>query len=346
MRTILTVYDIKEMIRQLFNGNKEMSEVSSIPYSNPNSEDIVLVDEYDGSQTAKDLAKYLDITFYAWKDRLVSTGANHFEAPKLSTYGDWVQSLNFSTNKAYALVEVDDEAVTASQDIDSATKSGKVSILIQEDKVENLDYYVSKIRNSLLGVPQDIQGANGQSLKAYINIGTLLYDGEPETIQLGEVLQVSFNFSITYLTSALTYDDIQVELSLNGDIESEYKPVAITQSTWQNIFTSVAYPTYQRPDLTGFVVSSVSTIKTLTFYDFDKALTQQLNAIFWRTGSYKMDGALTPVQEVNIPVFIRVKTGGHTYVYKDIIDTMQKNIRNSDFVTSTITLKGFGKASL
>ena len=60
-------------------------------------------------------------------------------------------------NESYGLVEKIDEEVTASQDIDSSIITGKVTFLIQTDKVKNLDYYVTKIRNKYLGVPQDIQ---------------------------------------------------------------------------------------------------------------------------------------------------------------------------------------------
>ena len=48
-------------------------------------------------------------------------------------------------NEAYALVEITDEEVTVSQDIDSSTKTGNITFLIQTDKVKNLDYYVSKL---------------------------------------------------------------------------------------------------------------------------------------------------------------------------------------------------------
>ena len=148
MRTNFTIEDMKNIIDNIFNGNLWQSKVSngSIGYVNPNSEKILLIDENSGSQTDVDLAEYLNIRFYSWKQRLVEKGKDELELPPLSVFEDWVQSLNFSMNESYALVERIDEEITASQDIDSAIYMGKVTFLVQTDKVKNLDYYITKIR--------------------------------------------------------------------------------------------------------------------------------------------------------------------------------------------------------
>ena len=215
MRTIFTSQDIKNIIRNIFNGNLAQYKASNgkIAYENPNSEKIVLIDEDDGTKTEKDLAQYLDIRFYSWKNRLIEKGDQSLaDEPQLSTYETWVQSLNFSMKESYGLVELIDEDVTASHDIDSATKVGRITFLVQTDKISNLDYYVSKIRNAYLGNPQDIQNQYGDVIKAYIMIGTLVYDEEPTTIQLGECVQVSCNFRISYLTNALSYNDTEISI--------------------------------------------------------------------------------------------------------------------------------------
>ena len=50
----------------------------------------------------------------------------------------------------------------------------------------------------------------------------------------------------------------------------------IIKQTWQNIFASTAVPTSQRPDLTGFLATSLSTVKTLSFYDFNKKINNEI----------------------------------------------------------------------
>ena len=356
MRTIFTIEDVKNIINNIFNGNLWEHKYSNgeIAYNNPNSEKILLIDEDNGTQTEKDIAEYLNIKFYNWKQRLVEKANDELESAPLSVFEDWVQSLNFSINESYALVERIDEEVTASQDIDSATYMGKITFLIQTDKIKNLDYYITKVRNKFLGVPQEIQNSYGDIVKAFIMIGALTYDQEPFTMQLGECVIVSLNFRISYLANALTYSDTEIQISLNGDDtydvdgnivgETKYLTMPITRSTFQNIFVSNPLPTTERPDLTGFVATSLSTAKTFSFFDYiNKELTMQFNDLFWSCSAHRINGKLTQVKDVNIPVFIKIKSNGNTYVYKDMIDNMQKNLTNNDFNISSITTKGWGK---
>ena len=356
MRTIFSAEDVKNVIEIIFNGNLKQHKFSkgSIEYLNPNSETIRLIDEDDGTSADIDLAKYLNISFYNFKERLVSKSDESIdEQAPFSVFETWVQSLNFSMNEAYALVEKIDEETTASQDIDSSTIVGKTTFLIQTDKIKNLDYYVSKIKNNFLGVPQDIQNQNGDIIKAYIMIGSLNYDQEPFMTQLGETMIVSLNFRISYLANALTWNDTEISISLDGDDtynengqivgETKYLTMPITKATFQNIFITNPLPTAQRPDLTGFISSGISMAKTISFFDFNKELTMKFNDLFWSCSAIRIDGMTKPVTDVNIPVYIRIKSNGKTYVYKDVIDNMQKDLTNSDFNISSITLKGWGK---
>lgn len=342
MRTNFTSEDIKNIVDTIFNGNLWASKASNgeIAYSNSNSEPISLIDEDNGTSETADLAEYLNIHFYNWKQRLVEKDEN--EQP-YSVLEDWVQSLNFSMNESYALVEKTDEEVTASQDIDSATITSKVTFLIQTNKVKNLDYYITKIRNAYLGVPQEIQNSYGEKLKAFIMLGSLIYEEEPFTMQLGECIIASINLKITYLNNAYTYSDTQFLISLDGDDDSKYLTLPITKATFQDVFTATPLTTSARPDLTGFIASSTTTVVTLTFYDFDKELSNRFNELFWSSSAYKIDGTQTTARDVNIPVFVKVVSNGKTYVYKDIIENMQKVFTNNDFTISSITLKGYGK---
>lgn len=367
MRTIFTLTDLKNIIDNIFNGNLWASKFSKgkIAYNNPNSEKVLLIDEDNGNQKEVDLAQYLNIEFYKWKDRLVSVDEQNYrydfdeEQQRLSVLEDWVKSLNFSMNQAYALVEKTDSEVVASQDIDSATIMGRITFLIQTDKVNNLDYYVSKIKNAFLGNPQDIQNSYGDIIKAYILLGDLNYDQEPFMTPLGETVVVTSNFRISYLANALTYNDTEIQISLDGDdlydangnivdaegnsTDTKYLTMPITKATWQNIFTTTPITTQNRPDLTGFLAQALSTAKTLSFFDFNKPLTMKFNDLFWRCGCVRYDGKIEDVKDVNIPVYFRVISNGHSYVFKDVIDNMQKVLINNDFNISSITTKGWGK---
>ncbi len=219
MKTVFTLEDTKNIFENIFNGNLRLSRLSKgeIAYSNENSENILIVDESDNSQTEKDLAEYLNINLYTWKQRVVDN-SDYVEQP-LSVFDSWVQSINFSLNESYALIEKVDEEVTVSQDIDNATYRGKITFLIQTNKVKNLEYYVTKLRTKFLGFPQSIQNSYGATIKAFILIGCLNYDEEPFATQLGECIIASLNFNISYLENALTYSDTEVLISLDGDDE-------------------------------------------------------------------------------------------------------------------------------
>ena len=355
-RTILTAEDIKNIWQGIFNGTDipERQADGSIATrrDNPNSETILLVNE-DGERENVDLAEYLGIKFYTWKERLVETKDEGGGAAPYSAFDDWVRSIEFSLSQAYALVELVDEEVTTSQDIDNAVKAGRITFLIQSDKVKNLDYYVTKIRNNYIGNPEQIMNAYGDTVTAYLLLGTLMYDEEPATTQYGECVRVSAGFKISYMSDALNYSDQRIEISLDGDDEydaegnvvgeTKFLTVPITKQSWQAIFTSNAIPTSERPDLTGFLATTLSVVKTFTFFDFNKTLTQRLNEIFWRCGAYRVDGIVSEAQDVNIPVYVRVTTAEHSYVFKDMIDNIQKVITNSDFNVSSLTLKGWGR---
>lgn len=362
MRTNFTVEDVKNIFDEIFNGNLWAHKYSNgtIPYVNENSEKVLLINESEDTREEIDLAEYLNIKFYNWKERLVEKEKyDEEDASPYAKFEAWVQSLNNSTNEAYALVERIDEEVVASQDIDSATYMSRITFLIQSDKIKNLDYYITKIRNKFLGVPQEIQNSYGEILKAFILIGALNYDQEPFVTQLGECMVVSINCKISYLANAAVFSDLELEMSVDGDdlydnfgnivdingnpTTTKYLKMPITKATFQNIMTSNPVTTAERPDLTGYLATAISNVKTLSFFDFNKELTNKFNDIFWRCSAYRHNGLLRTETDVNIPVFIRVKNNGQTYVYKDMIDNMQKNFANNDFTISSITLKGWGK---
>lgn len=339
MRTSLTVEDIKNVLEQIFNGDE-------------NDQDILLVNEDTGERTQTTMVEHLNLKFYTWKERLVEK-ENQGYGSNLSNFDTWVQSLNMSMNEAYALVEKIDEELVTSQDIDSATITARVTAIIQADKIKNLDYYLTMLRNKYIGNPQDYQNAYGDKVKLFMVLGALLYEQEPTTYQLGECMIVSFNVVLNYLNDALAYSDLQISISLTGDDtydesgnivgDTKYLTMPLTKVTWQKLFTGNPVPTITRPDITGMVMNTLSNGVTLTYYDFNKDLTLALNDLFWRASAYRVDGVLTSVTSVNVPVFIKVVTGGHSYVYKEVIENMQKVITNNDFTISSISLKGWGK---
>ena len=314
MRTIFTNNEIKNIIKNAFLSVNETIQVN---------------------EEEQDLFSYLNCKFYTWRNRIIEKDGESLEVDS------WLNSLNYSINESYALVEVVDSTVLPSQDIDNATVSGRLTFLIQTDKLNVLDYYVNKARNEFMGIPQDIQNSFGETIKAYINIGILLYDEEPIVTPMGETAVVSLNFNISYLTDALSYTDTPIYLSLDG---TNYLQLPYTKASWQNVFTGTAVTLQTNPTRTGTSNSNVGQVVAFSFYDFNKPLTTALNDLFWDIGAYSVDGTVQRGKEPNIVVWVKVESNGKTYIYQMVITSMQKDMVNGDFNTSTICLKVWGKS--
>ena len=320
MRTILTSEDVKNIVVDLFKENNE---------------EIIIRNADTGEQTTNDLVSYLNIEFYNWKQRVVEVSNTQLE-----DFDDFAKSMFNSMNKAYALIELVDEEVVVSQDIDSATKMGKITFFIQADKVKNLEYYIQKLRMAYLGNPQEMVNAEGNRMKLYYLFGTLLYDTEPIMTQVGEVIECSCNFNIGFLNYADTYGDYTISLSLDN---TNFYVIPITKATAQAIFTATSVPTQTRPDLTGVLSTTISSVKTFSFFDYDITFTKLLNHLFWSLSAIKIDNVDTIATDVNKYIYVKVETGDHTYLYKDVITQLDKTITNNDFTITTMTLKTAGK---
>lgn len=320
MRTVLTTEDIKDIFKQIFVQN---------------SEDILLIDEETGEKKKVELWRYFNIEFYAWKDRLVQ------EENGLSLFESFEQQLSRSLDKAFALVEITDASATPSQDVDSATINGKVTFLIQTNKVVNLDYYISKIRNKYLGLPEEYQNSNGEVVTAYFNIGTLLYESEPATMQTGEVIVCSVNFGIDYMTKAKTYSDYKVKLSLDG---THYYDFPYIKATWQQTVVSQMLPTQSNITRQGAQCTGIVPMVTFATYDFDSILMSILNEIFFSMSANKIDGVANTNDTVEYPIYMKVIVRENDddetiFDYNMVITDMEKTLENGAFAVTSISLK-------
>ena len=359
MRTNFTLEDVKGLVETIYNGNLKQSRISggSIPYANENSEQIALYDEYGRALGEKDLAEYLNLHFYTWRNRVVDS-----EAGKTEPFEAWVDSLNGSLNDAYALVEITNTTAVASQDIDGAQITGRVTIIIQANKVANLDYYAGKIHNKYLGAPQDIINSYGDTLKAYLNMGIILYEGEPVTMQLGECVTVAFNFTINYLSDASSYADTDMTFCVGIDpdeetTEFEYEKLPLTKVTIGSSMTPSAVPYAQSPAKIGVINTGNTLNWSLSFFDFNQKTIKEIDKIFWKRGAFKIstDGESSWnadfIDDLNIPLYAKVKVKYSeeeeiVYKYSFVIASMRREIINGDFTVCTLALSGRSKSQI
>lgn len=332
MKTILTTQDIKHIFENMLKENTSKIELIQQPY-----EDSEVVDLFD----------YFNFEIYAWKNRLISSSEGDIE------YNSWVSSLNYSMDKTYGLVEVMDQESTASQDIDNATKTIQVSFIVPTNKITNLENYLGQIRNTYLGKPEKIQNQNGTILTTYINMGILVYDDEPSLTPYGEVIMASLGFTLSYINESFNYADTKAEISLSGDDEydedgqiigeTKYLQMPLIKTTWQNIFVTDPVTTQMLPNLTGFLSKSISTVVTISFYDFNIKLTNEINELLWGISAYRINGILQEAKPTNIPVFIRITFNGSQYTFKLVITGMEKAISNGEQNITSLSVKTWGK---
>jgi hypothetical protein len=337
-KIILTNNDIKNLFENIFKSN---------------TENILLKHEPDGEEETIDLYTYLNLNLYAWKQRLIEVKSEYKE------YGDWVKSLDYSLNQIYGLVETENEEITTSQDIDSVSKHGSINFLVPSNKIQNLEYYILKMRTLYAGKPEKIQNQDGDKLTTYILLGTVEYIGEPTMTPYGEVIECKVGFTISYLNDCISYGDMEFQLSLSGDdlydeegnivdefgepTTTKYLTMPIIKSTIQNIFTPDSVPRFQRSNLTGQILKAITFSNTISFYDFNLTLTNQINEIFWGITADRIDGIKQVVKDTNVPVYLRVIISGKNYTYNLVVTGMEKIIDNGQPIITSLSVKTYGK---
>ena len=324
-----------------FFSNQDMSNIIQDVYKN-NTIPVDLVDEVSGTKTESDMVTYLNVKFYNWWEHAQTAAEDAMDEGK-SIRESWKDSIQHSIGKSYALIEQLDEETIISQDISGATIRGRITFLVDANKISNLEFYLRYLKSKFTGNPIKTASFDGTQIVGYLTLGILLYDQGPSQYQNGECIVATINWKFNYLQLAGTYSDIKLELSLNGDVEANYKDMPMIKYTWQNIFTKEAVPTAMRPDLAGMLVKSISLATTISYYDWDNSITNDLNELFWDLNAIKIDDTAQDVRDVNIPVYLRITIGTKKRVYKCVITDMQKVLANNEFNVSSISLNGWGK---
>lgn len=317
-KSVFTTQNIKDIIDSAFKEHTEQ----------------IIIATNDKAETV-DLQEYLNIQFYTFSQNL---GVQKNQEKRQDEFDNWYSNLNMALNKSYALVETTSEDSTISPDIDFVEKTGQITFIVQERKINQLDYYIQRLRSIYLGQPQKIKNNFGDTLNLYLLIGTLQYDEEPSNTAYGKTIVCSIGFKITYLTNALTYTDYEVSLSFDNQ---NYYHLPFNELSLQIIFANDALPRYHKSDLAGVRNKTASFVASISFYDFLKPIFQEINKRFMLFACNKLNGQDLPAQDINELVYLKIGIQNENeYLFLCTYDNIQKKIENASYSNMSLTLKG------
>lgn len=324
IKSVFTTQDVKDIIDSAFKEHTEQVTIKS-----------------GDVEQQVDLQEYLNIQFYTFSQNL---GIYHNQEKRNEEFENWRSSLNMALNKSYAVVETTSEDSTISPDIDFVEKSGQITFIVQERKINQLDYYIQRLRSIYLGQPQKIKNNFGETLNLYLLIGTLQYDEEPSNTSYGKTIVCSVGFKVTYLTNALTYSDYDISLSFDN---REYYHLPFNELSLQIIFANDSLPRYNKSDLAGVRNKTASFVASVSFYDFLKPIFQEINKRFMSFACNKLNGQDLPAQDINEIVYLKIKVNKgdesdntDEYLFLCTYDSIQKKIENASYSSMSLTLKG------
>ncbi len=325
--------------------NRDVRNIFENMFKN-NDEDIIIEDADEKTSTTVSLLEYLNVKFYSWRNRVIDDEDTHTQLP----YKKWVESIEEGMNSAYGLVEIMDETTQISPDLDNGVIDAKVTFMINADKIEQLEYYIAKLRGAYKGKPQELVSQYGTKLTALLYVGALIPSDEPTETQIGDTIICECGFSISYMLGAQTYTDEKLQISLDG---INYYDIILSKDTHQLIFQGQANPKANRADCVGDINTSASRVQTLTFFILNDTIASDLDDIFMSYCAQEVwdvqQGGYVDAEVQNLQRYLYVKvekgTGSNKkgYIYKDIINNMEKVRQNTDFTIMSVTLKTSSK---
>ncbi len=333
MKRQYTNYELKELVKSIFEDEN-------------NDFSITAEDENEEITSAPSIVDYLNIEFYSYKKDL-RTG-DYLDVYDTDSINNWVKSLNVSMNKGFASVELTNNTPMTAYDLDGGTVNGKVSIIIQTDRVANLDFYITWLRNKYVGQFEDII-SNGTTYTSHIVIGVLDVS-EVYQCALGQCITATFDISISYLEKADTYQDENIEFSFDN---TTYYSVPISRLTKSIVFTGKTETRQNTPTTAGTVNSSVSSVYDLTYWllnsntfikDLDYDMEKEACYSYQRTTPSVEDPyAHTEGGVANFIIWVRTKKKNgsgveYTFTYKTIITSYTKQYVNNDMTVVSLKL--------
>lgn len=344
-KTEFNTYDIRKLFESVYNG---------LTY------DIVELNQYLGTQKQVKIQDFIKLSLYDYKlDIKFDNLFEESEAFNFPNLDNWLMS-NGDTSRTYGLVELVSKNLTASIDIDMGSVNAKITFIINQDKVEPLENFISKLRTQYLGREIDYINKDNEKLAMYIELGDLTYESEPFSSPIGRTLIISLDLGISYISGADTYNDNEIMLSL--DNEKYYKMPIINLSD-AFVFTNKSNISQERPYRSGIINTNVIKTQTLSFWTNKNnyIATEILHKVrimnadkIAKTEPNDYDTvSVSNTNDYDSNIIIYVSQKDRYYengelqeqwlINTMVINSLKVVTKNSDFINATLTLTEFGK---
>ena len=331
-KTQLTAYDMMGLFKSLWHD---------LGYT-------IVVQEEDGTKKEMDIQDYLRADFYTYVKDL-RENSDYFEDENgiqfnFPNFDSWVKSYGM-TQATYGQVELTGLEVVASEDIDMGSANAKITFVMPIDKADILESHLGKIRSEIAGRKYYFYNASGEKVDFYASLGETTYEEAPENTPLGKCVFISVTFGIAFMQQTLASNDSEVEISLDG---TNWESLIYTNDDENIAFTGKENLISNKPYAIGTVISSVTYVRTITYWVFTKdslqlTLNRKIKSITNDTTSF--------TDSINIPIWLKERVpyyndGALAYenmTTKMVVTNYKIVKKNSDFVNVSLSLSRYGK---
>jgi hypothetical protein len=209
--------------KQIMFTNRDISKLMNDIFTTYN-EEIVFSD--GTKSTYKD---YLNTKFYAFKEDIVNYGSfSEFDV------GYNLESLlSQDKQKSFALVEQTNRDITFASNLTLESVSGRITIIIQDDKQNVLDAFINKIREGLRGKYDTYLGLDNKQYRMYVSFSSLISNGDTFDSPLGRSSILQLEFKIGYIDKAEIFTDEKYVLRYfdSDENSAESREIDLSKST-------------------------------------------------------------------------------------------------------------------
>lgn len=209
--------------KQIMFTNRDVAKLMNDIFTNYNEE----ITFSDGTKsTYKD---YLNTKFYAFKEDIV----NYSSFSEFDIDSNLESLLSQDKQKSYALVEQTNRDITFASNLTLESVSGRITIIIQDDKQNVLDAFINKIREGLRGKYDTYIGLDNKQYRMYVSFSSLISNGDTFDSPLGRSSILQLEFKIGYIDKAEVFTDEKYVLRYedSDDNSAEAREIDLSKST-------------------------------------------------------------------------------------------------------------------